>query len=68
MATIQVNGAVERLKAGLLEAFMAERGYGPESRGVAVAVNEQVVPRSEWGRTELKDGDRIELVEPVQGG
>jgi len=38
------------------------------TRGVAVAVNGEVVPRSTWGRATLADGDRIEILTAVQGG
>jgi sulfur carrier protein len=39
-----------------------------QMRGVAVAVNGEVVPRSAWGRTELRRGDAIEVLTAVQGG
>jgi sulfur carrier protein len=39
-----------------------------EGRGVAAAVDGEVVPRAEWARTELTDGARVELVVAVQGG
>lgn len=35
--------------------------------GVAVAVNEVVVPRSGWGR-QVADGDVIDILTAVQGG
>jgi len=38
------------------------------TRGVAVAVNGEVVPRSTWERATLADGDRIEILTAVQGG
>lgn len=37
-------------------------------RGVAVAVNEEVVPRSAWTATPMREGDRVELLTPAQGG
>jgi sulfur carrier protein len=37
-------------------------------RGVAVAVNGTVVPRSTWGEVDLADGDRIEVLTAAQGG
>jgi sulfur carrier protein len=37
-------------------------------RGVAVAVNGQVIPRSQHASTELTDGARVEIVTAVQGG
>lgn len=36
--------------------------------GVAVAVNDSVVPRGAWETTALDDGDRIEILTAVQGG
>jgi sulfur carrier protein len=37
-------------------------------RGVAVAVDAEVVPRGEWQATELHDGARVEVLRAIQGG
>ncbi|HKX15978.1 MAG TPA: sulfur carrier protein ThiS [Propionibacteriaceae bacterium] len=37
-------------------------------RGVAVAVNGEVIPRSRHAGTELTEGARVEIVKAVQGG
>ncbi|ACZ30488.1 thiamine biosynthesis protein ThiS [Xylanimonas cellulosilytica DSM 15894] len=37
-------------------------------RGVAVAVNDAVVPRGAWTSTVVAAGDRVEVVTAVQGG
>ena len=37
-------------------------------RGVAVAVNGEVVPRSSWPVTSLVDGDLVEVLTAAQGG
>lgn len=37
-------------------------------RGVAVALDDAVVPRSAWGSTNVRPGDRVEVVTAVQGG
>lgn len=37
-------------------------------RGVAVAVNQEVVPRARWHTTPLRSDDMIEVVTAVQGG
>jgi sulfur carrier protein len=39
-----------------------------EGRGVAVAVDAEVVPRGAWDRTALAEGARVEVVHAVQGG
>jgi sulfur carrier protein len=66
--TVLVNGEERELPPGttvgaLLEALAVEAG-----RGVAVAVDAEVVPRGEWETTELGDGARVELVRAIQGG
>ena len=40
----------------------------PRPPGIAVAVNDEVVPRDDWSRWLLTDGDVIEIVTAVQGG
>jgi sulfur carrier protein len=39
-----------------------------QTRGVAVAVNGEVVPRAGWPARELRDGDRVEVLTAAQGG
>ena len=39
-----------------------------EPDGTAVAINEEVVPRGQWAKTDLNDGDRIEILGAVSGG
>ena len=36
--------------------------------GIAVALDDAVVPRSRWSRTELAAGQHLEIVTAVQGG
>ena len=37
-------------------------------RGVAVAVDQEVVPRGEWAKTQLHEGARVEILRAIQGG
>ncbi len=41
--------------------------FGFPDKGIAVAVDWAVIPRSEWD-TLLHDGSRVEVVTAVQGG
>jgi len=41
---------------------------GLDGRRIAVAVERDVVPRSEYARRRLCDGDRVEILEAVGGG
>lgn len=44
------------------------RQIADDARGIAVAVNDEVVRRSVWDERPLQDGDRVEIVRAVQGG
>ena len=37
-------------------------------RGVAVAVDAEVVPRTQWDATQLHEGARVEILRAIQGG
>lgn len=41
---------------------------GKDAQGVAIAVNDAVVPREKWALARLSPGDRIEIIHAVQGG
>ncbi len=61
-----VNGETKRASAVSVRALLAELAY--EGSFFAVAVNHNVVPRRDWDVPVLKDGDKIEIVSPRQGG
>jgi sulfur carrier protein len=66
---VLVNGETRRLPDGTtVAAVVASLRAAPEGRGVAVALDGEVVPRGMWGETELADGSRVEVVVAVQGG
>jgi len=67
--TIELNGERIELTAGASVAeAVAHAGADGGRRGVAVAVDGEVVPRSAWDRTELSEGQRVEIVVAIQGG
>jgi sulfur carrier protein len=67
MIDLILNGERCRLEEGVtIGAVVDDLGLG--RRGVAVAVNEQVVPRSSWDGTALSSADRVEILTAVQGG
>lgn len=66
---IIINGqAYELDPATTLADAVAVLLDSPDGRGVAAALDGEVVPRAQWRRTKLSDGDRVELVVAVQGG
>jgi sulfur carrier protein len=62
-----VNGEARTLTSECSVADLA-RSVGAGPTGVAVALNGEVVPRSSWPATPLRDGDRVELLGAMQGG
>jgi sulfur carrier protein len=47
---------------------VAASGAPREGRGVAVALDGEVVPRRLWDEVSLREGQRVEVVQAVQGG
>jgi sulfur carrier protein len=66
---ITVNGGPVALPDGatVAEVVAALLG-GDRGRGVAVAVNGDVVPRASWPSTAISSGDRVEVLTATQGG
>jgi sulfur carrier protein len=67
-AQIRINGQDEPLEAETLAALVEAKAVDVAQKGIAVALNGAVVPRSEWAATALKPGDSVEIVRARQGG
>ena len=65
---IVLNGNLAETAAPTVRTLLDEQGIDAEARGVAVAVNETVVPRGRWVETALGAGDAVEIVKPFRGG
>ncbi|HEX2359677.1 MAG TPA: sulfur carrier protein ThiS [Solirubrobacterales bacterium] len=66
---IELNGESAILPDGAtVAAAVSATGSEPGPRGLAVAVDGVVVPRSEWEQTRLSDGQNVEVVAAIQGG
>ena len=63
---IEVNGTAHEVTAATLEAALAELGWA-EAR-VATALNGEFVPKASRSATQLQNGDRLEVLAPMQGG
>jgi sulfur carrier protein len=67
--TIELNGRpVELTDDATLADAVGEAGLDRGTRGVAAAVDGEVVPRGEWDRLSLREGQSVEVVGAVQGG
>jgi sulfur carrier protein len=64
---VLVNGEPTELESGAtVEAVLASLDL--PDRGVAVAVDAEVVPRGQWPAHELSEGARVEVLRAIQGG
>ena len=67
--TVELNGERVEIEAAATVATAVDRlGADGERRGVAVAVDGEVIPRSAWEDTPLREGQKIEIVGAIQGG
>jgi sulfur carrier protein len=64
---VTVNGELVAVASGTTIATVVERFSGSTS-GMAVALNDAVLPRSRWSTTTLSAHDRVEILTPAQGG
>lgn len=66
---IELNGRPVELRAGATVAdAVIDAGADRERRGVAVAVDGEVIRRAEWDETRLRPDQRVEVVRAIQGG
>ena len=64
---VTVNGEPRQLADGTTVAALLS-AVGPATKGVAVAVDDAVVSRTAWPDVVLRDGARVEILTPRQGG
>lgn len=69
MPRVLLNGEPHALPDGATAADAVRAAGAPEeARGVAVALDGEVVHRGEWASTPLIEGGRVEVLSAVQGG
>lgn len=64
---LQLNGESRTFPDSLTLAALVEQ-LGMKADRVAVELNLEIVPRTQWQDTQLKDGDKLEIVHFVGGG
>jgi len=66
---VLINGDPAELESGAtVQAVVEALELPAQGRGVAVAVDSEVVPRGRWSEHELSEDARVEVVRAVQGG
>jgi sulfur carrier protein len=64
---ILLNGESRTLSNGTQLAQLVHE-LGLEGKRLAVEINREIIPRSQYANTELKNGDTIEIVHAIGGG
>jgi sulfur carrier protein len=66
---VLINGTEAELQDGAtVQSAVDALELPADGRGVAVAVNAEVVPRTQWDTHELNEGARVEVLRAIQGG
>ena len=66
---VVLNGESRELREGAtVDDAVEASGAPPEGRGVAVAMDAEVLPRTGWRETTIPDGARLEIVRATAGG
>jgi len=66
-AIVVVNGQDQRMAPATTVAELVA-SWCSCADGVAVALNREIVPRSQWTHTALEPGDHVEIVTAAAGG
>ncbi len=66
--TIWLNGEPRERGGATIAELLADLGLESSARGVAVAVDGEVVPRAEWEERTITEGQRVEALSAMQGG
>jgi sulfur carrier protein len=64
---VQINGENRDFEESLPLSALVEQ-LGMKADRVAVELNRNIVPRTQWAETQVGEGDRLEIVQFVGGG
>ncbi len=66
---IRLNGEEKKVDAKQnINDLLIALELNPDQSGIAVAVNREVIPKTLWKKTELRDNSEVEIIRAVQGG
>ena len=65
---IFLNGEPREREGATIAELLADLGVENRARGVAVAVDGEIVPRAEWRERRVNEGERVEALSAMQGG
>jgi len=64
---VSINGEIKEFDRDSLtiQELLEIINYG---KGIAIALNETFILKTKYQETTIKDGDRLDILSPVQGG
>ena len=66
---IKVNGETKKVSQGLtLHQLLLDLEIDPSRPGIAVAINQEVILRTQWREIEIQQDSEIEIIRAAQGG
>lgn len=69
MMKVKLNGVEKSItEKSSLKMLIDDYLKGKEPKGIAAALNGNIVPKTTWETTGLEENDSIEIVHAVQGG
>ncbi len=66
--TLVVNGDTREVGEETMLEDLVPQSRDPIAKGIAIARNGEVVPRSQWSAVQVRAGDRIEILNAIGGG
>ena len=65
---IRVNDQPREIVSGTVLAELVRELGLAERKGVAIAINDEVAPRSTWAARALEESDHVLVIQATQGG
>ncbi len=65
---IYINDQLIQLASNATLLHAVELSVGDKQKGIAVAVNDTVIPKQEWSEKKLNHNDKILIIKATQGG
>ena len=66
---IRVNGEAKEVRLNInIHDLLIALDLNPTQAGIAVAVDREVIPKTQWQATELRENSEVEIIRAVQGG
>ncbi|GAA3914499.1 sulfur carrier protein ThiS [Chitinophaga oryziterrae] len=65
---VHVNNKLYAVQPGITIAALLQFIQLPSDKGIAIAINSQVVPKATWQQQTLQSADSITIIRATQGG